>query len=160
MTPIQQVNKVLLHLSKQTALLQMDQYIQHGDVSCLWHSIAVAYFSLWIFGVLRIRHDKKSLIVGALLHDYFLYDWHDSAKWHRWHGFRHPGFALRNARRDVKLSRRAEDVIKKHMFPLTIKPPLYRESMMVCIVDKVCSIYEFFKKEPYHFLKNNIQIKE
>ncbi len=160
MALINQINKVLVFLTQRTALLEMDQYIQHGQVTCFWHSIAVAYVSLWILSFLKIRHDKKSLIVGALLHDYFLYDWHSAEKWHRWHGFRHPGFALRNAKRDIKLSKRSEDVITKHMFPLTIKPPVYRESVVVCIVDKGCSIYEFFKKDPYRYLQENIIIKK
>lgn len=160
MTPIEQVNIVLRYLTRRTALLQMDQYMQHGQVTCYWHSIAVAYISLRVLRFLKIRHDRRSLIIGALLHDYFLYDWHTPDKWHRWHGFRHPGFALRNARRDINLSNRAADIISKHMFPLTIKPPIYRESMVVCLVDKGCSIYEFFKKDPYKYLREHISIED
>ena len=35
------------------------------------------------------------------------------------------------------------------MFPLTFKPPKYKESVIVCIVDKFCSIYEVFSKRAY-----------
>ena len=35
------------------------------------------------------------------------------------------------------------------MFPLTFNPPRYKESVIVCIVDKVCSIYEVFSKKAY-----------
>jgi len=29
------------------------------------------------------------------------------------------------------------------MFPLTPKPPLYKESFVVCLVDKYCAFMEF-----------------
>ena len=41
--------------------------------------------------------DKRSLIRGALLHDYFLYDWHDKNKPAKFHGFTHPKIAFENA---------------------------------------------------------------
>lgn len=57
----------------------MREIMQHGDTSCLLHSLAVAYFSLYFVTRFHIGCDKKSLIRGALLHDYFLYDWHIKA---------------------------------------------------------------------------------
>lgn len=35
------------------------------------------------------------------------------------------------------------------MFPLTFTPPKYRESVIVCVIDKFCSIYEVFSKKAY-----------
>ena len=35
------------------------------------------------------------------------------------------------------------------MFPLTFYPPKYKESVIVSIVDKICSIYETFSKTAY-----------
>ena len=35
------------------------------------------------------------------------------------------------------------------MFPLTFTPPKYKESVIVCLVDKFCSIYEVFSKRAY-----------
>ena len=92
-----------------------------------------------------IRYKKRELIRGALLHDYFLYDWHRAQK--RLHGFTHPSAALTNAERDFKLSDTERDIIKKHMFPLTVVPPLCREGWIVCLVDKACSIYETVKRK-------------
>ena len=54
---------------------------------------------------LRLRVDMESLIRGALLHDYFLYDWHDGEKEHNLHGFRHAERALRNAERIFRFLR-------------------------------------------------------
>ena len=50
--------------------------MQHGTTSIYRHSLNVAYTSLWMMERWQIRLEPKSLVRGALLHDYFLYDWH------------------------------------------------------------------------------------
>ena len=66
--------------------------IQHSNVSVMKHSMKVAYTSMWICEKFKIKCNRKDLVRGALLHDYFLYDWHDDD--HRGlknlHGFYHP----------------------------------------------------------------------
>ena len=79
---------------------------------------------------------------GALLHDYFLYDWHVPSETHRGHGFTHARTALHNASRDFTLDAVERDVIERHMFPLNPVPPRYRESVLVCLADKICAIGE------------------
>ena len=86
---------------------------------------------------------------GALLHDYFLYDWHIPDENRPLHGRYHPSAALKNAEEDFELSDMERDIIKKHMFPLTLTPPAYKESLLVCLVDKACSIYEIFSRKAY-----------
>ncbi len=131
-------------------LAMEETFIQHGNTSCLLHSIAVAYFCYRIakkMGILRFQTNE--LVRGALLHDYFLYDWHDYRPPEGLHGFTHPGAALKNARVDFELTTREQDIISKHMFPLTPRPPRYRESYLVSMVDKACSLYEVFSRSPY-----------
>lgn len=81
---------------------------------------------------------------GALLHDYFLYDWHIKDPNRKAHGFSHAAAALQNAERDFALNAVERDVIARHMFPLNLTPPRYRESILVCIADKICAVYETF----------------
>ena len=88
------------------------------------------------------------MIRGALLHDYFLYDWHEKSDDHRLHGFTHPARALKNAEEIFDLSVVEKDIIKRHMFPLTPVPPAYRESYLVCLADKICSSYESNSQRP------------
>lgn len=121
---------------------RMDKFIQHGSTSCLEHCIAVAYVSFYIAKKFHIACDYNSLIRGALLHDYFLYDWHIKDATHKWHGFHHAKKALNNAVRDFELTTIEKDIILKHMFPLNIKLPRYRESYLVTLADKICSSYE------------------
>lgn len=137
-----QFQNVLMDTIVRSRLLQSDQYIQHGNTTVLRHSVAVAWFSLYLAGKLRVPVHKEELVRGALLHDYFLYDWHEKDESHRLHGFRHPYTALRNAMEIYDLTPIEQDIIKRHMFPLTPIPPRYRESVLVCIADKICSAYE------------------
>ena len=122
------------------------RHIQHGSMTVNQHSRNVARYSLAISRRLGIRVNERELIRGALLHDYFLYDWHvgDYRKPHKLHGFYHPGRALRNAREEYDLTHREQDIIKKHMWPLTVVPPVYREGWIVTVADKWCSVMETF----------------
>lgn len=119
-------------------------YIQHGNMSVQEHCINVAKMSLMIRDKFGIKCNVRDLVRGALLHDYFLYDWHktDTVKTHRLHGFFHPGRALRNAKKEYKLTKRQADIIKKHMWPLTVVPPMCTEAWIVTTVDKYCSLME------------------
>lgn len=123
-------------------------FIQHGSVSVYAHSLAVAscavQIALWHTRLFpRSRKIRlSSLVRGALLHDYFLYDWHVPAKWHRFHGFRHAARAYRNAKRDFPLNAIEENMIRAHMFPLGIVLPRYRESWILWTADKICALRE------------------
>ena len=118
------------------------QCLQHGKRTVFEHSLAVALMCLTINEFLHLKLNERRLIRGALLHDYFLYDWHVKDKSHRLHGFRHPYFALENARKEYELDPVLEDIIVKHMFPLIPIPPKYKESWVLCIADKICASKE------------------
>lgn len=137
----------LHNLSGKSRLGEMDAFIQHGGTSCLKHTIAVAYYSILFADFMRIRCNRRELIRGAVLHDYFLYDWHDGKKRRGVHGFTHPRTAMVNADRDFRLTETERDIIIKHMFPLTFFPPVCREGWIVCLIDKLCSVYETFKRK-------------
>lgn len=120
-------------------------FIQHGDVTVYAHVLSVARASLSAADVLAragVRIDRASLLRGALLHDYFLYDWHDPDPSHRLHGFRHPFFALARAEEDFDLTPRERNIIVRHMFPLVPIPPTCREAWIVCLADKWCALRE------------------
>ena len=125
------------------------EFIQHGNVTVYEHSIHVALCAIKLNRKLSINGRERELVRGALLHDYFLYDWHISdapGNTHpKLHGFYHPGIALRNATRDFSLSEREKDIIVKHMWPLTLNPPRCREAWIVCLADKYASTLETLK---------------
>lgn len=132
---------------------QLASYTHHRPFTTLEHSIRVAQIAYnWSIRLENtIQLDKNALIRGALLHDFFLYDWHhlrpDGA---RWHGFRHPRIACENAERCFDLNEKEKDIILSHMWPLTIRMPKSREAFLVMIADKMASIQEFRFKFKRH----------
>ncbi|MBY4798212.1 HD domain-containing protein [Collinsella sp. AGMB00827] len=120
-------------------------FIQHGTVSVYAHVCAVAQASLAVADALArigIQVDRSSLLRGALLHDYFLYDWHDPDPAHRLHGFTHPFTARARAEEDYELTACERIIIERHMFPLVPIPPTCREAWIVCLADKACALSE------------------
>lgn len=118
------------------------KFIQHGSTSVYDHSISVTNMCLKIVDKLNIKVDTKSLVRGALLHDYFLYDWHEKDKSHRLHGFKHAKIAYINASKEFNLNKKEKNMILTHMFPLNLRIPRYKESIILCVADKICATKE------------------
>lgn len=132
-------------LEREGRLGACRSFVQHGNVSVYEHVTSVAEQSCRMADALSrtgLSVDRASLVRGALLHDYFLYDWHDPDPSHRLHGFRHPFVALANAEHDFSLTPREKNVIVRHMFPLVPVPPTCREAWIVSVADKVCALRE------------------
>lgn len=131
----------------------MKNFIQHSDISCLEHSLYVSYISFLICRKMGL--DYRSAARGALLHDFFLYDWHTDKPYKGLHGFIHPNIALQNANKYFDLNSKEQDIIQNHMWPLTLKLPRSREAFVVLLVDKYCSsieILRFGKRTTIHRL--------
>lgn len=125
-------------------------FVQHGEVSVYSHSVAVAEYSCRLAKKMKMKVDYSSLVRGALLHDFFLYDWHD--EWDKLHGFKHPKIALENASTRFSLNKKECNIIRKHMWPMTfIHIPTCKEAWLVCFVDKFCSLMETFKIFRYNY---------
>lgn len=139
--------EIFTQVNNNSSFSDSRKFIQHGSTSIFKHSIMVARKSCQIAEKYKFKVSYSEMIRGALLHDYFLYDWHDKNHNHRRpHGFFHASAALQNAERDFGLTVTEKDIIKKHMFPLTPVPPVYTESWIVCIADKICSFGETIKR--------------
>lgn len=129
-----------LETTGRLALLR--EYRQHGRTTVYEHVLLVADLALRLSRRLRLKVDEASLIRGALLHDYFLYDWHVRDPERPLHGFYHPKAALKNASADFHLNPRERNIIRRHMFPLTLVPPTTKEGLLVCLADKLCALRE------------------
>lgn len=127
-------------LLRNPRVRSMRKYPQHGIVSCFQHCHRVSFVSYRVCR--RLGLDGRSAARGGLLHDMFLYDWHKKSPYPQPHAFHHPEVALQNARLSVPLTPREEDIIRKHMWPLTPALPRYRESLVVSLTDKYCALCE------------------
>lgn len=139
--------KIAREVVGQARYNEMKQYISHSDITVYQHCIKVARTAYDLAIKYHIRCDLHALVRGALLHDYYLYDWHDPNKGFRWHGFKHHRFALENAARDFDLTEKEKNIIYSHMFPLTFWAiPRCREAWLVTIADKIVATAETMKK--------------
>lgn len=137
----EEYNEIISDIICNDRFLELDNYYHH-DLSILEHVKIVSYVTYKICKMLKL--DYTSGARGALLHDFFLYDWrtHDE----NWHGLKHPKIALDNSLKEFNLNEIEKDIIIKHMWPLTVIPPRYKESMVVLIVDKYVASREYVKK--------------
>ena len=150
----EEFHRELDQLMSSDAVQKMREYTQHGCVSTYDHCAAVAWFSLILYASLRkrfhIEADIHELLTAAFLHDFYLYDWHD--KNHpRLHGFYHPGYAAENAKTYFGVSSHTLQIIRTHMWPLTITHvPASTEAWIVCAADKYAALREtFLRKHGY-----------
>lgn len=119
----------------------MEQFIHHHKTNRLHHSIQVSFTSYMACRLLGF--DYRSAARGALLHDFFQYDWREDRTDGRLHAFSHPHEALENANRLFSLNKVEQDIIVKHMWPLTLALPRYKETVVVLLADKYCTLKEY-----------------
>lgn len=146
MMPNKQVFKYGKEILNSERFQELDNYMQHGDLTVKEHCINVANRCIEYVDRHNITCDKKSLVVGALLHDFFLYDWHIKGnRWNKLHAFTHPKVALKNAENTYELNEIEKEIIKKHMWPTTFIPPRKKEAWVIVWVDKICAFQEILK---------------
>lgn len=140
------LQSLLAGLDGQPEVQQMKQYTQHGSVSTYEHCRRVTERSYWLSRRLGWKVDEDALVTGALLHDFYLYDWHDKRPGQRLHGFTHPAAACENAKKVFQVGEKEQGIIRSHMWPLTLfHAPACREAWLVTVADKWCSVEETLK---------------
>lgn len=144
------VRDILDHLVFQS----MDAYYQHGATTCKEHCIRVSYMS---YRMCQKRNwDYRTAARAGLLHDLFLYDWHTHAKetGEYFHGFTHPRVAMKNAIHYFHITKKEQELILRHMWPLTPIPPKYKEGFTIIYADKFCGLAEVGVKMKDWFVCN------
>ena len=112
--------------------------IKHHDKDIYTHNLKVAWISY--LTAKRLKLHVHEMVRGALLHDFFFYDWRVKGAKDEFlpHGFTHPFVSRRNAEKVFgHITPIERDIIMKHMWPLTVIPPRYPESFLVSFIDKL-----------------------
>lgn len=136
---------------------QKRRLFKHHKKSVWEHSIEVS-FRAYKYAK-KFNANKRVCAIGGLLHDFYPYAWlyskelddYDSSYLKRLklkepllkkHGFTHAKEAHDNYLKFFSQykNEKISDCIIKHMFPLNIKLPKYRESWIVTFSDKVVSL--------------------
>ncbi|MNT02359.1 HD domain protein [compost metagenome] len=139
--------KYIEDITSNEKVQKMAEFIQHGSVSTYEHCNRVAFYSYMLAKKLNISVDYRTLLLGAFLHDFYLYDWHESNDYEGLHGFKHPKIASYNAKKEFGLTLKQIQIIESHMWPLTItQVPKSKEAVIVCMVDKYSATIEVLEE--------------
>ena len=136
---------------KDEKILRMKDISMHRGSNCYEHSFKVAKKAI----KRALRHSDNSInlevvLLGAILHDYYLYDWRQDRSRLKGHANNHPGIAIENAIRDFDISEEVKTVIKSHMWPINIKSfPNTKEARIVSLADKAVTIGESLSTKKY-----------
>ena len=121
---------------------------QHRTSNTYRHVCLVTRRALTLAMKNNMDIDYYSLIRGGLLHDLFYYDWRNNKKMVWGHGFTHPVIALRNASKYFDLNPIEKDIIRNHMWPLTLfHMPQTKEGRLISWVDKEITTFEALSKK-------------
>ena len=121
----------------------MQDIPQHAaGVSCYDHCLFVAYVGFTLCRIFGL--DYCAAARAGLLHDLYLAKCEETDVGMLERLLIHPRMALENAR-GFGLSRMEEDIIEKHMWPLTPALPRYKESFCVSTADKICAALEMVR---------------
>lgn len=135
------ISELMKELADNPRIQKMKEYIQHGNTTTYSHVFRVARFAARLDRFFPGEKRSDELIIAAILHDYYLYDWHNHGD--HLHGFHHPYIAADNAIKDFHVSKNVADAIKSHMWPLNIlEVPKSRNAWILTISDKIVSAEE------------------
>ncbi len=131
-------------LENDPTVKEMQAIPQHvKGVSCYDHCLFVSYLSFTMCRILGF--DYRAAARAGLLHDLYLQHWEDTDVGLFERLYIHPEMALKNAAERFDLSEKEADIILKHMWPLTVVPPRYMESLVVSLVDTFCSASDYLR---------------
>ena len=147
---IQEFKNIIKDITENSSVLSLKEHVQHMKGSRYKHCYEVAYYTYILSK--KLGFDYISATRGAMLHDFYFYDWRNKGVegQKHFHAYRHPRIALNNATENFELNEVEKDIILKHMWPLTIRLPRFSESYIVTLVDKYCALEESFE----HYKKN------
>ncbi len=134
---------IINHILNNDEFKKIGKCYHHGTTR-LDHSLRVSYYSYII--TKKLNWDYESTARAGLMHDFFYNENGGITKEGVKSTFTHNKEALYNSEKYFGLNYKEKDIIEKHMFPINAKPPRYKESIVVSIIDKLVALVEFKRK--------------
>lgn len=121
---------------------RLNNELHHG-ISRYEHSLRVAKYSYVVSKKMKSKNTKE-ITRAALLHDFYVDSDMVNCSETKRLGL-HPKVALDNANKYYELNDMQKDIIRTHMFPVSLNIPKYKESWLVSLVDKAVGTYEMLR---------------
>ncbi len=126
--------------------LKRKKFKHHGNTSVYEHSFAVSYYAyIWAKKLHLKKKTVKNVAIAGILHDFYYKDWttiKEKRPFFKKHGFVHAKEAKENSIKHFPnyMNDRITNAIERHMFPLNIIPPKYKEGWLITLSDKYVSM--------------------
>ncbi len=136
---------IISDMIENNTVKQMHDFKQHYETNCFEHCLVASYYCYLLCK--KFNLDYISCSRAAMVHDLFLYDWRKRQNGRKGlHAFTHPQTAYDNASKLFDLNEKEKDIIVKHMWPVTLALPKYKESYILTLVDKYCALNESYQE--------------
>ena len=136
---------IISDMIENNTVKQMNDFKQHYETTCFEHCLVASYYCYLLCK--KFNLDYISCSRAAMVHDLFLYDWRKRQNGRKGlHAFTHPQTAYENASKLFDLNEKEKDIILKHMWPVTLALPKYKESYILTLVDKYCALNESYQE--------------
>lgn len=136
---------IISDMIENNTVKQMNDFKQHYETTCFEHCLVASYYCYLLCK--KFNLDYISCSRAAMVHDLFLYDWRKRQNGRKGlHAFTHPQTAYDNASKLFYLNEKEKDIIVKHMWPVTLALPKYKESYILTLVDKYCALNESYQE--------------
>lgn len=126
-------------------LERLKEITHHISTTRFQHCVNVSYYSYLVCR--KFNLNARSAARAGLLHDLFYYDRKQynlsKTKGNLSHSSMHSRIAAENAAMLTDITALERDMIEKHMWPMTLKLPKYKESYIITLIDKYCAVLEF-----------------
>lgn len=139
---------------------------KHHYGSVFYHSVLVSFYAYKF--ALKRKCDSRVCAIAGILHDFYPYPWQYSKeleemdsvylehlkikkKLFQKHGFTHAKEAMENYHKYFPeyIDNKVDNAILRHMFPLNVRFPKYKESWIVTYADKVVATKELGRKNEH-----------
>lgn len=145
----QELEEIYQRYLHEPKLEPMKKIPNHNGSNIFLHTFRVTKLAMKK-ALRRKEVNLKDLLMGCILHDYYLYDWRIEKGRLKGHGKKHPCISIENADRDFGINDATKKIIESHMWPINFKVfPATKEARLLSIADKIVATREFLTSKKH-----------